>query len=121
MACPDHESPDKLCPRAGPCWVLVPRGLEQEQVNLSGSLPLPLVIPTKPEDLGGDGECPRLREEGVSRGQSWYLKIAPQAGPPEWGCPGHGTNLGSPDLLCPPWGQSCRHLTSRASSSNTTT
>lgn len=66
MACPDHESPDKVCPGARPYWVLVPRGLEQEQVNLSGSLLLFLVIPTKPEDLGGDVEFSRLREEGVS-------------------------------------------------------
>lgn len=46
-------------PGAGPSGVQSPWGLEEEQVHLSGSLPFPLGVPTKPGDLGGGGESPK--------------------------------------------------------------
>lgn len=45
-------------------------------------------------------------------------RVAPSAGPPEWGRPSLGTKLGSPSLPGPWWGRSRRHLTSTASNSS---
>lgn len=49
----------------GPIGLVVHWGLEQEQVDLSGSLSLPLEVLTKPGDLGGAEESPKAERGRV--------------------------------------------------------
>lgn len=83
-----------------PLSVKVP--VTQEQVDLSGSLLLPLRVPTKPGDLGGGGESPRLGDAGVSLGPGLTSRYLTNHHPPEWLChlgpPSGGTQATAPTL-----------------------
>lgn len=92
----------------GPIGLVVPWGLKQEQVDLSGSLSLPLGVLTKPGNLGGDGESPKAERGGVSLRPELASRYLTNHHPQEWPCQMHPLSWGA-QVIAPTWAaRACR-------------